>query len=65
MKPDEIKAWARRHGWREDRWGHMKKTVDQKVYRLKFGKRVLRCERRSNLTRQWVRLGSDLSLIHI
>jgi len=44
MTKQEFIAWAERHGYELDKWGHLQKTVDGKQCRLKLMPRVVRRE---------------------
>ena len=55
-KVDEMKALLKSYGFREDRWGNMRKTSDDgRERRYKFGKMSYRSE--VKLDGQWVRIG--------
>lgn len=43
--------------WKEDRWGHFKKTIAGKLHRMKFKKNVLRHEVKYGS--RWVRVQGD------
>ena len=63
MKKEEIKAHLKAEGWIEDRWGHMKKTIQKKdgtdiLMRYKFQKHSLRCEVRGELSKRWINVCS-------
>lgn len=64
MTRNEVYEWARRHGWREDRWGHLQKSSNGKTYRLKVSRVAVRYELKTDFG--WVRLASAyLRDIHI
>ncbi|MCC6389132.1 MAG: hypothetical protein IT167_00920 [Bryobacterales bacterium] len=46
---DELIAWATRNGWKLDRWGHLKKELDNGTHRLKLSRIAVRHE----LTTPW------------
>lgn len=62
MTKDEIYEKATRNwGYVPDNFGHLQKTdKDGKVYRLKFGVRVVRKEVRADICgkNEWIRLSS-------
>jgi hypothetical protein len=54
-KADTIRNNMAPDGWIQDRWGHMKKIINNKQYRYKFQKNTIRYEVQTELT-DWVRL---------
>ncbi len=58
---DDLKAWAKRHNYKEDRFHHFQKTLhegttDEKTYRLKIGSASVRKEIKHRTG--WIRLRS-------
>jgi hypothetical protein len=41
---DELTIWAIQHGWKLDRWGHLKKEFDNGTHRLKLSRIAARHE---------------------
>lgn len=64
MTKDELIAWAKANGWREDRYGHLQKTScmpegcprEVKMYRLKLSSIAARYE--VKISTGWLRLRS-------
>ncbi|MCC6395025.1 MAG: hypothetical protein IT167_30820, partial [Bryobacterales bacterium] len=44
MTRDELIAWATRHGWTLDRWGHLKNEFDNGTHRIKLSRIAARHE---------------------
>jgi hypothetical protein len=44
MTRDDLIAWATRNSWRLDRWGHLKRELDNGTHRLKLGHTGVRHE---------------------
>jgi len=44
MTVTEFKTWARSRGWVDDKWGHMQKTIGDKLYRFKISSTAVRYE---------------------
>lgn len=59
---EELEAWAIRHGYKKDRWGHFQKTVanekDVRVYRLKISQSSMRKEVNAGAGLGWTLLRS-------
>jgi hypothetical protein len=53
---EELIAWARRNGWRLDRWGHLQKEFSNGKYRLKLSRIAARQE--ISTPHGWVRIAS-------
>jgi len=53
---ENVVAWGKANGWKQDRWGHLKKTTIQETKRLKFGVRNVRLELKTSAG--WVRVAS-------
>lgn len=60
MTRDELIAWAKEHGWKPDRYGHLQKVENgngvQRHYRLKLSRIAARFETKTQYG--WVRLRS-------
>ena len=64
MTKDELVAWAKAHGWWEDRYGHLQRTTcmpegcprEVRTYRLKLSSIAVRYEVKSSAG--WVRIRS-------
>lgn len=60
MTKDELITWARDHGWKPDRYGHLQKVEHgngvQRQYRLKLSRIAARFETKTQYG--WVRLRS-------
>ena len=65
MTKEELKAWAKRHGYIEDRFGHMKRLGG--TLRLKFQKISVRSERKSGARwlPRWTAYYSNLRLTDV
>jgi len=69
LTKEQLISWALRHNYREDRYGHLCKEQDGKIYRLKLSSIAARHEIKIQLTNgsEWVRLRSgyfkDLSIL--
>ena len=65
MTKAQIVEWAERHGWRQDKYGHMQKTIGDREYRLKLQDTSLRREVKIKFEKQeysparseWMRIG--------
>lgn len=55
LTKEQIKENLKTKGWTEDRWGSMKKTKNDKLYRFKFKDIVFRYELR--VGDSWMRIG--------
>lgn len=56
---EDLESWMTRHGYKEDKYGNYIKTVEDRVYRMKFNKTSLRYEGKvfhADGTTSWVRL---------
>jgi hypothetical protein len=53
---DQLIAWATRHGWKLDRWGHLKKEFPNGTHRLKLSRIAARHEQHTPFG--WCRLAS-------
>ena len=64
MTKDELVAWAKAHGWREDRYGHLQRTScmpegcprEVRTYRLELSNITARYEVKT--AHGWLRLRS-------
>ena len=56
MKRDQFIEWAQRSGWKLDRYGHLKRSLDGKTYRFKLSRVAVRYEIKSSAG--WVRIKS-------
>lgn len=61
----ELYAWAQRHGYVRDSWGHCKKSTDKAEYRIKVQSKSWRWEKKVHVAHTygpdqniWVRLES-------
>ncbi len=63
---ESIKTLLRTNGFKEDRWGHFKKIVNEEEIRYKFSSTSLRYE--VNHSTGWIRRSSgyfkDLSIVN-
>lgn len=44
MTKQQFVSWAKARGWREDKWGHLQKIINNKQYRFKVSKTSIRYE---------------------
>lgn len=60
MTKDQFIAWALRHGYKPDRFGHYQKDTGEKVIRLKLSSIAVRYEIKSNICgrNEWIRIKS-------
>jgi len=56
MTKQEFIAWAQVRGWKLDRFGHLKKDLNGKVYRFKLSRIAARYELKTSAG--WVRIKS-------
>lgn len=56
MTRDELITWAKRNGWKLDRWGHLKKEFDNGTHRIKLSRIAARHEISTPFG--WARLAS-------
>jgi len=56
MKKEQFIAWAESQGWKLDRFGHLKKEENDKIYRFKLSRVAARYEVKSSAG--WVRIRS-------
>ena len=56
MTKQEFIDWAQSHGWELDRFGHLKKNLNGKVYRFKLSRIAARYELKTS--NGWVRIKS-------
>ncbi len=56
MTKQEFINWAQVHGWKLDRFGHLKKDLNGKVYRFKLSRIAARYELKTSAG--WVRIKS-------
>ena len=56
MNKQEFINWAQVHGWELDRFGHLKKSLNGKVYRFKLSRIAARYELKTSTG--WVRIKS-------
>jgi hypothetical protein len=47
MTKDQLIQWATAHGWKLDRWGHLKKEFHNGTHRLKLSRIAARHEIRT------------------
>lgn len=55
-KKAAIKAELILHNWVEDRWGHLKKTIEGTLYRIKFQRISIRKELKSSS--RWIKVNT-------
>lgn len=46
--PSQLRLIAKGNGWKEDKYGSLRKVIEGKEYRLKFKQLVVRLEVKSN-----------------
>jgi len=56
MTKQELINWAKVHGWNLDRFGHLKKNLNGKMYRFKLSRIAARYELKTS--DGWVRINS-------
>ena len=56
MRKQELINWAQSRGWKLDRFGHLKKTLNGKVYRFKLSRIAARYELKTSAG--WARIKS-------
>ena len=56
MTKQEFTNWAQSHDWKLDRFGHLKKNLNGKVYRFKLSRIAARYELKTSAG--WVRIKS-------
>ena len=56
MNKQEFIDWAQVHGWKLDRFGHLKKSLNGKGYRFKLSRIAARYELKTS--NGWVRIKS-------
>ena len=56
MKKEQFIEWAKTRGWQLDRFGHLKKSLNGKVYRFKLSRIAARYELKTSAG--WVRIKS-------
>jgi len=62
MKLEDFKKWALSHGWKEDRYGHLQKTIGEKEYRFHLSPTSVRDEVKTHFAdggNDWTRLRSN------
>ncbi len=58
MTRDEFIRWAKSRGWTEDKWGHLRKTKEDREYRFKLSRIAARYEVKTKGYGGWVRISS-------
>ncbi len=56
MKRDQFIEWAKVRGWKLDRFGHLKKSLNGKIYRFKLSRIAARYELKTSAG--WARIKS-------
>ena len=59
LTKQQVTDWAKRHGYKEDRYGHLQKEARGQKYRLKLQSNSVRYEKRLDLKpAEWLRIRS-------